>query len=91
MTKHRLPSTLPTVLSCATAAIGLVACGAPLTAALAMNEPTFADDTAWFLAVAEQRAGRASDAVRRLDELCKASGPRSNNACASLQTLSYSR
>ena len=27
MTKHRLPSTLPTVLSCATAAIGLVACG----------------------------------------------------------------
>ena len=64
---------------------------APLTAAVALNEPTFVDDAAWFLAVAEQRTGRTNDALRRLGELCAAGGTRAQEACAAQKLLTGSR
>lgn len=64
---------------------------APLTAALALKEPTFVDDAAWFLGVAEQRSGRTDEATRRLGELCKSNGPRSSDACGAIQLLERSR
>ena len=64
---------------------------APLAAAAAMAEPAFADDAAWFLGVAEQRSGRTDEAMRRLGELCKAGGPRANDACGAIQLMTRSR
>jgi hypothetical protein len=64
---------------------------APLTSALALQEPTFVDDATWFLGVAEQRSGRKDEAARRLGELCKSRGPRANAACDAIQLLSRSR
>jgi hypothetical protein len=42
---------------------------------------TLAADVAWYLAVAEQRAGRTADARARLDKLCGTTSPRSAQAC----------
>ena len=64
---------------------------APLGAAVALNEPTFADDAAWFLAIAEQRSGRDNDAVRRLGELCAAGGSRAQEACAAQKLVAAPR
>jgi hypothetical protein len=64
---------------------------APLGAAVALNEPTFADDSAWFLAVAEQRSGKEIDALRRLDALCAAGGTRAQEACAAQKLVTAPR
>lgn len=59
----------------------------PLSDALAMQDPTFADDAAWYLAVAEQRSGRVAEARRRLAELCAGSGAFKAEACDAEQRL----
>jgi TolA-binding protein len=60
---------------------------APLSDALAMQDPTFAGDAAWYLAVAEQRSGRVTEARRRLGELCKGSSAFKAGACEAEQRI----
>ena len=60
---------------------------APLTAAHRLGEPTFVNDAAWYLAVAEQRSGRAADARARLEELCAGTSAFKDRACAARQQL----
>jgi hypothetical protein len=57
---------------------------AALLAAERIADPGFADDVAWYLAVAEQRAGSIDGAVTRLAALCGGAGPRAAAACAAL-------
>jgi TolA-binding protein len=64
---------------------------APLADAVALGEPTFADDAAWYLAVAEQRSGRTADARRRLGDLCRGGGSRASDACAAEQQVAAPR
>jgi TolA-binding protein len=59
----------------------------PLTAAVALKEPTFQDDAMWYLAVAEQRSGRAAEARQRLAALCNGSGTRAADACQAQERL----
>jgi hypothetical protein len=59
----------------------------PLAKALDLNEAAFAEDIAWYLAVAEQRAGREADALKRLTGLCAAAGPLAPQACAAENSL----
>jgi hypothetical protein len=61
----------------------------PLTAAAALNVPTFADDVAWLLAVAEQRSG--GDATRTFEALCAAAGTHAKDACAARQLIATPR
>jgi len=58
-----------------------------LSAAVALNEPTFADDAAWYLAVAEQRSGHDADALRRMAGLCAGGGARASDACGAEKLL----
>lgn len=58
---------------------------APLTAAGRLADSTFADDVAWFLAVAEQRSGR--DVRDRFAELCRAGRAYSSEACNAVAQL----
>jgi TolA-binding protein len=60
---------------------------APLTSALALQEPTFVDDASWFLAVAEQRSGNTAAASRRLRDLCAGTGAFTANACQAADQL----
>jgi len=60
---------------------------APLSDALAMQDPTFADDAAWYLAVAEQRSGRVTEARRRLEQLCAGGSAFKAGACDAEQRL----
>lgn len=55
--------------------------------AVALKEPTFAEDAAWYLAVAEQRAGRDADARHRLAGLCAGGGARASDACGAEKLL----
>jgi TolA-binding protein len=61
----------------------------PLTAAAALDVPTFADDAAWFLAVAEQRSG--GDAVRKFEAMCAAGGTHAKDACDARQLIATPR
>jgi len=60
---------------------------AELTKAERMKDATFAADVAWYLAVAEQRAGDTAAARARLDSLCRRPGPRSSAACEAIKKL----
>ncbi len=60
---------------------------APLTSALALQEPAFVDDASWFLAVAEQRSGNTAAAARRLRDLCAGTGAFKVNACQAAEQL----
>ncbi len=59
---------------------------APLDAAARIGGATFADDASWFLAVAEQRAGRP-EARGRLTELCRGTGRHAAAACAAVSAI----
>ena len=61
----------------------------PLTAAAALNVATFADDAAWFLAVAEQRSG--GDAARTFEAMCAAAGTHAKEACDARQLIATPR
>jgi hypothetical protein len=60
---------------------------APLEAAARLRNATFADDVAWSLAVAQQRAGRSSEARARFADLCRGASPHAAAACAALTAL----
>jgi hypothetical protein len=47
-------------------------------------DDTFADDIAWYRAVAEERAGNRTDAAALLQQLCQGTGPRRAAACDAL-------
>ncbi len=50
-------------------------------------DATFAVDAAWYLAVAEQRAGRLAEARVRLDGLCRTTNARTSSACDAIKQL----
>lgn len=52
-----------------------------LAAAAPLADPDMADETQWYLAVAEQRAGRQDAAAARLRDLCAAGGDWGARAC----------
>jgi tetratricopeptide (TPR) repeat protein len=58
-----------------------------LEAARALNDDTFADDVAWYLAVAYERAGEVERARPLLDALCRGSGTYTARACAAAGTF----
>lgn len=58
---------------------------APLSAAGRLADATFADDAAWFLAVAQQRSGQ--DARARFSALCRAGRAYSSEACNAVAQL----
>jgi hypothetical protein len=62
---------------------------APLEAAARLNNTTFADDVAWYLAVARQRSGR-SEVRATFEELCRGQGAYAASACAAVQQLDSS-
>jgi hypothetical protein len=59
---------------------------APLSAAAALGNPTFADDVSWFLAVAQQRSG-AAGARERFVQLCGSRGAYAQAACAAVDHI----
>ena len=59
---------------------------APLDAAARLRNTTFADDVAWYLAVARQRSGR-SGARAAFEELCRGNGAYRTAACSAVQQL----
>lgn len=58
-----------------------------LESARALNDDTFADDAAWYLAVADQRSGNADRARSLLGALCRGSGAYAARACAAADTI----
>jgi hypothetical protein len=62
---------------------------APLEAAARLGSPTFADDVAWYLAVARQRSGRPNTG-EAFAELCRGTGAHAAAACAAVQQLGSS-
>jgi len=64
---------------------------AELQKAERLNDSTFAPDVAWYLAVAEQRAGNTVAARTHLDALCRTPGPRSGAACDAIKKLDGAR
>lgn len=52
-----------------------------LTRAEPIAEGPFVDDTAWYLAIADERRGDPGAARRRLEALCRGTGARSSAAC----------
>ena len=63
---------------------------AALTRAAALADTTFAPRTAWYLAIAEERAGHLSRARARLDELCRGTSDRAAPACAAVTRIDAS-
>ena len=59
---------------------------APLEAAARLNDATFADDVAWYLAVALQRSGNG-DARARLAALCRGRSGHAAAACSAVAQL----
>jgi hypothetical protein len=59
---------------------------APLEAAARLDNPAFADEVAWFLAVAQQRSGKA-DAPATFAALCRGRGPHAAAACTAAAQL----
>ena len=64
---------------------------AELKKAERMKEDAFASDVAWYLAVAEQRAGDTAAARARLEGLCRRTGPRAVAACDAIKKLDGAR
>ena len=63
---------------------------AALTRAADLADTTFAPRTAWYLAIAEERAGHLSRARARLDELCRGTSDRAAQACAAVKRIDAS-
>ena len=60
---------------------------AALTKAATLADTTFAPRIAWYLAIAEERAGGLSRARARLDELCRGTSDRAAPACAAVTRI----
>lgn len=58
-----------------------------LEEAEALGVPEFADDIAWYRALAEHRAGKSPGAEARLASICRQAGSRSAQACEALERL----
>jgi hypothetical protein len=58
-----------------------------LEAAQRVSEEGFADDVEWYLAIANDRAGRRSEARAGLDRLCRSTSPRARPACDAAEQL----
>jgi hypothetical protein len=56
-----------------------------------LADDTFSADVAWYLAVAEQRAGRTADARARLEPLCRKANPHATDACDAIKKLDQPR
>ena len=64
---------------------------AELQKAARLADDTFSADVTWYLAVAQQRAGRIADARAALDTLCRTPNPHKSAACDGLSKLGSSR
>ena len=60
---------------------------ASLTKAAALADTTFAPRTAWYLAIAEERAGHLPRARALLDDLCRGTSDRAAPACAAVTRI----
>lgn len=58
-----------------------------LGAAERLADNGFADDVAWYLAIADERSGDRAGARARMDRLCRATGVRADEACAASARL----
>ena len=58
-----------------------------LTAAERVGDSSFAPDVAWYLAVADERAGKTDEVRRRLTRLCQSGAAHAADACAALQQI----
>jgi cytochrome c-type biogenesis protein CcmH/NrfG len=58
-----------------------------LVAAAELQENTFADDVAWYLSVAHERAARPAAALPLLKQLCSGNGAHQSEACAGAEKL----
>jgi hypothetical protein len=58
-----------------------------LESARAMNDASFADEIAWYLAVAYERADTIDRSRALLDGLCRGNGPSAARACAAASSL----
>ena len=56
-----------------------------------LNDATFAPDVTWYLAVAEQRAGKTAAARAHLEALCAKTTPRTTAACDAITHLDGTR
>jgi TolA-binding protein len=63
------------------------AAAAALRTARAIGDPAFADDIAWYLAVAGERAGDRAAARAELDALCRGTSAHAARACAASAAL----
>jgi predicted Zn-dependent protease len=63
---------------------------AALTRAATLADTTFAPRIAWYLAIAEERAGQLPRARARLDELCRGTSDRAAPACAAVKRIDAS-
>jgi hypothetical protein len=63
---------------------------AALSRAADLADTTFAPRTAWYLAIAEERAGQRSRARARLAELCRGTSDRAAPACAAVTRIDAS-
>jgi hypothetical protein len=57
-----------------------------LESARALNDPAFADDVAWYLAIAYERAGLGSQSRVVLERLCSGNSTYAARACAAIGT-----
>jgi len=62
-----------------------------LQKAARLADSTFSSDVAWYLAVAEQRAGRTAAARVYLDAVCRTANAHSTDACDALKKLDGAR
>ncbi|HTK30270.1 MAG TPA: hypothetical protein VL309_11990 [Vicinamibacterales bacterium] len=60
---------------------------AALEAARRHDDGSFAENIGWYLAVADERAGRTADARSELDRLCGGGGPQAPRACAAAKAF----
>jgi hypothetical protein len=58
-----------------------------LKKAEAIGDATFAPHVAWYLAVADERAGRMAEARTELDKVCRGASDRATRACAALKEM----
>lgn len=58
-----------------------------LAAAAELQEKSFAEDIAWYLSVAYERAARPRDALPLLKKLCSGKGAHQSEACAGVERL----
>jgi hypothetical protein len=58
-----------------------------LKRAEAIGDATFAPHVAWYLAVADERAGHVPEARAQLDKVCRGASDRATRACAALKEM----